>query len=168
MPEEVISLLREEIELSKYRIVAITFPPFAAIEVFINDIDSFVNQENCARILLVKGDVNISFKSSREFSKLHSNYISIEIGKVNGADLGETIVSSVSEDDDMSLDIIFKRIRKITVAGVYAVNEKLNKSVFAKDQRYSEGAKQFEENGGRLLAIAGGIIYHIKKLDWSA
>lgn len=115
------------------------------------------------RIILTKGRPNIMANSPNQFFDLNPGVISIDIGSLTERGLQESALSFGSDDKEKIAiaNKIASKLKKITKAGVVAVNPISGAAAAVRSHRYTEGAKAMYDGGVKILPVAGHCVYKL-------
>lgn len=94
-----------------------------------------------------------------KFYDLNPGGIVIDIGRLTAQGLKQSAISTKTEDPLMYefAKALANCLRKISHAGVTAINIDTGVSHLNKSSRYTDGAKKLEQDGVPMLLFAGGV-----------
>lgn len=163
LPEELIPLIEEWKGEFAFRMVVVQlFPEMKAFE-----IDSFedvanlpIEINNIYSVLLGFAEPVLDEKNRYAFLVKNKEFLTIDLGKLTEKGLEESAL--LGETDDVGLLSVWKKLarqlKKITKAGLWAVNTERGGKGFYKSYRYTEGACKLSQNGVKLLSH-GPFVY---------
>lgn len=141
-------------------IVLMTLKPFRVEEVS-GELDLLKIQEALintdVRLVLLSESASMGASNSDEFLKKNSGSIEFDVGRSTDNSLNESALSFMS-DDEAAYSIAKKiatRLKKITKAGVIAVNPDSGAEAKIRTHRYTKGAKLKYDEGFKILPVAG-------------
>lgn len=107
--------------------------------------------------------INSGYKSQSDFMKNNPGLLYIDIGYIKNDSLKESGITGFIFEEEKELSGLVSFFKKRLKKGCYAVNPETGESVKIASHYYSDDALLFEENGGKLLALAGSNIYSVSK-----
>lgn len=99
------------------------------------------------------------------FFDINPNVLVLDVGRFIDEGLEESCFSMRSEDEDVIKigKVISGRIRKMTVAGVTAINPTTGAMAVIRAHRFTDGALKLEDAGIKMLPVAGTSIIRLRK-----
>lgn len=101
--------------------------------------------------------------SFNKFLDLNSEVVTIDVGRHSNGELCESGLSCIANSEEATefANKIVKKLKKITHAGVLAVNPNSGIETILRTHRYTRGAKNLFDDGEKILPIAGNSIYRL-------
>lgn len=101
--------------------------------------------------------------SPNSFLDENPGSIVIDVGRLSESGLEESALSFISDEESKILiaNKIASRLKKITKAGVIAVNPFNGAEAKVRSHRYTEGAKSMYNQGVKILPVAGHNFYKL-------
>lgn len=101
-------------------------------------------------------------ESEGRFYDLNPNFVTLDVGRLSPDGLEESALSFGSDDDEAIVFAkkAFFKLKKITSAGVVAVNPITQAEGRVRTHRYTPGAKELFESGVTMKSL-GGCIYKL-------
>jgi len=165
-PEELFQFLtnlREEVGCS---LAIIGWQPFSLkiIDKFeVIDPNFFKTDNKRSLRIALSSNRLVSAESERSFFDRNSNFVTLDIGCLSPDGLEESALSFGSDEDEAIIFAkkAFSKLKKITSAGVVAVNPATGAECRDRNHRYSLGAKELFESGIKMKSL-GGCIYKLE------
>lgn len=158
LPEELATFVRESVEDFDLFVVGLYFFPFSVIDLRRADLEKVIVKERTIKeVVLSVGAPCLTSYSGIDFSEKNPDSSYLDIGRISEKGMEQSCFS-VSTDDNSALKIwkeLARRLRRMTKAGVIAVNVETGAAVPVRSFRYTEGAKIAEVGGTRILGPAG-------------
>lgn len=121
------------------------------------DFRKMIEADKGCRVILSISETLCSAESANRFFDSNQDCLVLDVGQHSFSVLAESALSGFVEDT-LALGFasnVVARLKKITKAGVIAVNPNNGAEVNIKNHRYTDGAKILYENGCRISPIAG-------------
>lgn len=109
------------------------------------------------RIFFAKATPTIEASSPNKFYDMNPGIIGLHIGQLTDLGLKESAFSFMSDEQE-KIDLANKlasKLKRITKAGVFAINPKNGAEAALRSHRYTEGAKSLYDTGVKILPLAG-------------
>ena len=154
---EIRDWLTDWLHLEEIALVAMAFQPFSVEQVVSHEIRSVLCDSKVARLCLLASQPNLDVQSKLEFERDNIDELVLDVGHLSEEGLRESWLACRSENTDAMSKWrqIAKDLKSKTSAGVTAINRQNGVSAFYKSDRYSQGAKELEDAGTRMLPIQG-------------
>jgi len=141
-------------------ITMMTFKPFALkqVEGHISISDFLLEGENAdVRLMLSKGKLDLDASSPNNFLDINTGTVVFDIGRLLEGGLHESALAFMSDDKDKIAiaNKLATKLKKMTKAGVIAVNPVSGAEAKIRSHRYTVGAKAQYEEGIKILPAAG-------------
>jgi len=159
--EEIGAFVKECLEKQQIYATLMDFPPFSAREVSSSEIRAGVNGPKAHSIMLSERRPHLPADTSLKLMDKNPGSLVLQIGKLTPEGLRESCLSTLDASEKWKS--IARGLKKITRAGSWAINPNTGASAFARDHRYTEGAKELSERGIKMLAIGAGNFYRLGK-----
>lgn len=114
-------------------------------------------RESDVRLLLLNKDARMGATTPDEFLRQNPGSIEFDVGSDTGVTLHESALSFMSDDENAYAVAkkIASELKKITKAGVVAVNPDSGAEAKIRTHRYTQGAKLRCDQGVKILPVAG-------------
>lgn len=160
-PTEIVSFLNNLQNETAFCLVDISARPFSARALTpfpLNEQNSlsFSNGSRCRLVLSDRGGF-LSARTQNEFLDRNAGCLVLDVGAYKEGKLHESALSAMSENDsdiDFAKKVISK-FKKITRAGVVAVDPQTGAESRLPNHRYTLGAKIIYDKGEVILSAAG-------------
>jgi len=159
-PSEVLDLIKNMIIKFKLKSIIMILRPFK-IKIFEKDEIRSVylecESEGRIRFSLSKEEFVINCETKNEFLVKNPNICHFDVGRIVDNKLEESFFSVKTEDEEI-LSIsksIAKEIKKVTKAGVTAINPDSGAKAYIRANRYTKAAERLQEEGVEMLPSAG-------------
>ena len=116
-----------------------------------------VLQSSDVRLVLLRESVDVSALNPDDFLKKNPDSIEFDVGRSIDKTLEESALSFMSNSEDAYsiAKKIASKLKKITKAGVIAVNPESGDEAKIRNHRYTKGAKLMYDEGFKILPVAG-------------
>jgi len=161
-PEELfefLNCLRNEV---KFSVAIIGWKPFSLklvskYEEFDFNKLGTIGKSDFIRVVISSSESLTPADSEGRFYNQNAGSVTIDIGVYSDNSLGESALSFMSSniDEIEFANKIISRLKKITSAGVMAVNPDTGAESIIKTHRYTQAAKMLYDSGIRIMPIAG-------------
>lgn len=159
-PCELYSLLSELLKEGMLSLVAVSLRPFSATRVCASSLETLISEGVVNRWYFFVREPRLLCDTEREFSRLNPSSIRLDIGKMTSRGLEQSwlVCEAVPQNNERDFQQIFARIKKLTTAGVTAINPVSGATAKIRSFRYSSGAKLLAAQGVPMLPPAGNAI----------
>lgn len=143
--------------------VAVKYFPFKVRKIGEDELDEVFDDIAYREVAFTLVPPDLSASSGLRFVEQNSDVLFLNIGRLSEKGLKESCLSTIT-DNFQAMKIwrkIASDLKKITDVGVIAVSSDTGIKVNAKNHRFSQGAKEFYENGVTILPIAGNVILEL-------
>lgn len=164
-PEELFEFIRCLRSETSFSLAIIGWKPFALRLIGKSEDFDFsglnnIERKTSLRIVLSNQESLVSADSEGRFYDNNPGCVTIDIGECSPAGLGESALSFIASDLDAIkfVNKVVSKLKKMTTAGVIAVNPNTGANGKIRTHRYSQGAKTLSDNGVKLLSLTGWIL----------
>ncbi len=142
------------------------FPEMRVFEVIDGEFQSAIgNLEVVNMIAFSISHFDLPAKNMSEFMERNPDSLMLKIGALKNDGLVESVLSA-NTGDPVSLSVwkkVVKKLHEHTCEGAWAVNRETGVAGYSKKHRYTVASKELEENGTRMLPIAGWNFFVLGK-----
>lgn len=161
--EEIVQFSNSIQTESKCIVTLMSLKPFKLSEV---SGDLSINNkcfENDVRIIFTQSKLLNHATSPNHFYDLNPGVIDIDVGYLTENGLRESLFSFMSDEQDKIdfANILTKKLKKITKAGIIAVNPVSGAEAKVRSHRYTSGAKSMYDQGVKIIPLGGGLFYKL-------
>jgi hypothetical protein len=159
--DELIDPIKSYVEAEKVHVTALVGRPFSARETDPGALEATLKDPTVTELIFTIGPHHSAATTLRDFREQTPDALSFEIGRLEGDALKESALSGRTYSAAVlaKWQPLAKRLRKILHAGATAVNPVTGATGKVPSHRYSDGAKQLQQRGTRMLPVAGGSLY---------
>jgi len=172
LPEEMAPLIDGVVRKFELHTVGMKFFPYRAVEIRLDQLrESILSFPEYRRYAFTLNPPSVVESADQiEFANMNPDRLTIDIGRVTEKGLTESWLTTRAQCQKAFAvwKEIAKRLRKMTTAGVTAINPETGESGYERTFRYTVGAKQCEAAGIPILPVAGTVRMRLGKLDHSS
>lgn len=163
LPEETIPLLETLKQKFHFRMLGVEyFPELKAFEInSFNDLKRYkVEVEEIASVFLGFVEPVVLEKNHNEFVRKNKEFLRFDLGKVTERGLAESVLIGSTENTELFAvwKLVARELKRVTKAGLWAINTEFGGKSFYKNFRYTEGAKRLSAMGTKFLSD-GSFVY---------
>jgi hypothetical protein len=158
LPRELLSMAKDWINQFHLRVVAVKFNPFEAVEINGEQLDRiFADVSPYSELAFLTQTPVLPAMSSRDFFDKNPEKLRLDIGRRTDRGLEQSWLTSRAQN--LEVTAIWKGIardlKKITHAGVVAINPETRAAAKISSYRYTDGARLASSTGVPILPPAG-------------
>ena len=161
LAEELLPFVKQCVTDFGLHVVAMRFFPFDAIEVKPDRLDAIFLESSPYRELgFTLHEPSLPVKSNTDYYDKNPDGLRIDIQRKSDKGLRQTWLTARTDNPE-ALSVwkkVAKRLRKMTQAGVLAINPDTGATALSRSFRYTAGAKAMELSGVKMLPAAGGCV----------
>jgi hypothetical protein len=115
------------------------------------------------RVILTKDELHVGATSPNNFYDLNPGTIGLDIGRLTERGLEESALTFMSDDADKIAiaNKVASKLKKITKAGVVAINPNTGKQAKVRTHRYTADAKKLYDEGVKIVPLGGFILFKL-------
>lgn len=164
--EELGSFVRATIEQVPAHMTVIRFPPYRAAAIGAEALDGALCDASVLELAFTLKPPSFA-AASTNFLKSHPGALCLHIGRLSDRGLEESCLSArpSSEEELKAWTKIARALKKITEAGVVAVNPTTGAEVAIRGHRYTAGAKSLYQEGIVIRPLGGSVTLRLEKSE---
>jgi hypothetical protein len=158
LPRELLSMVKDWIDQFNLRVVAMKFHPFEAVEIDGEQLDRiFADVSPYRELAFLTQTPVLPATSNEDFFDKNPDKLRLDIGRKTDRGLEQSWLTSRTQNLEVSA--IWKGfardLKKVTHAGVVAINPETRAAVKISSYRYTDGAQLAASTGVPILPPAG-------------
>jgi hypothetical protein len=157
-PADLLSFVKEVMRGYALHAVVMRFRPFEAIHVGSSNLDVRLTPlSDFRRWAFTVGIPRLPVENELDHADKNPDHLRLEVGRYDGNSLEESWPSCRTENKSAFTiwSKIASRLKEKTMGGITAINRRNGLPAEYKNQRYTAGAKSFEDGGVAMLSAVG-------------